>query len=116
MSKKVIGTKYGIEITKPWNSEMYDHNDKVAELLKIELENTLKSIYNDGNCSKEKLNEFAGAIGSKYGFGFDLKGMYDGITDDLEYLQNYQIADELDYYVKKGFIQQPKIGFVGYDK
>ena len=35
---KTIGTKYGIEITKPWNNEMYNHNDKVGELLKIELE------------------------------------------------------------------------------
>ena len=52
---KTIGTKYGIEITKPWNNEMYDHNDKVGELLKIELENTLDGIYDGGNCTKSEL-------------------------------------------------------------
>jgi len=114
MSKKVIGTKYGIEITKPWNSEMYDHNDLVAKLIKIELYNKLEELYSKGDMNV--LNEFAGTVGTKYGFGFDLKGMYDGITNDLEYLQNYQIEQDLDYYVKKGFVKEPKFGFVGYDK
>jgi len=114
MSKKVIGTKYGIEITKPWNSEMYEHNDKVSQLIKVELYTKLEELYKKGNM--DTLNEFAGAVGTKYGFGFDLKGMYDGITNDLEYLQNYQIEQDLDYYVKKGFVKEPKFGFVGYDK
>ena len=38
--------KYGIEITKPWSKEMYDHNDKVAELMKAEI---LLSIKNNKN-------------------------------------------------------------------
>jgi len=111
---KVIGTKYGIEITKPWNEKMYEHNDMVAKLIKVELFEKLEEIYKKGN--KDELNEFAGAVGTRYGFGFDLVGMHRGIRNDLEYLQNYQMAEDMDYYVKKGFIQQPKIGFVGYDK
>ena len=113
---KVIGTKYGIEITKPWNTEMYDHNDKVAQLLKIELESTLSSIYKDGMCSKEELNKFAKAIGCAYGQGYDVTTMYPQIEKDLDMLANYQLADDINYYVKNGFIKQPKIGFVGYDK
>ena len=37
--KKLISTpiKYGIEITKPWNKEMYAHNDDVAFLQKEQL-------------------------------------------------------------------------------
>ena len=27
-TKKKNEVKYGIEITKPWSKEMYDHNDK----------------------------------------------------------------------------------------
>lgn len=35
-----------IEITKPWNKDMYDHNDVVAELMKTELrKKTIRSIY-----------------------------------------------------------------------
>ena len=28
---------YGIEITKPWSKEMYDHNDMVSQLMKLEI-------------------------------------------------------------------------------
>ena len=34
---KVLDVKYGIQVTRPWNAEMYDHNDKVATLMKAEL-------------------------------------------------------------------------------
>lgn len=116
MSKKVIGVEFGIEITKPWNNEMYDHNDKVAELLKIELRNKLESIYKDGNCSKSELNVFAGTVGSKYGSGFDVTTMYPEIIKELDWIQNYQLAEDIEWYVKKNLIKQPKIGFVGYTK
>jgi len=111
---KVIGTKYGIEITKPWNKEMYNHNDLVAKLIKASLSDTLEELYKGGDM--DELNKFAKVIGTGYGFGFDLDSMYEGICGDLEYLPNYQMADDLDYYVSKGFIKEPKFNFVGYTK
>jgi hypothetical protein len=111
---KVIGTKYGIEITKPWNKEMYDHNDLVAKLIKANLSEKLEELYEGGDMGE--LNKFAKAIGTGYGFGFDLDSMYEGICGDLEYLPNYQMAEDLDYYVSKGFIKEPKFDFVGYGK
>lgn len=113
---KTIGTKYGIEITKPWNNEMYDHNDKVAELLKIQLRNKLESIYKNGNCSKTELNQFSKVISCNYGDGFNVISMYPEIIRDLEQLQNYQLAEDIEWLVKKNLIKQPKIGFVGYGK
>ena len=110
---KVIGTKYGIEITKPWNEKMYEHNDLVAKLIKVELSNKLEELYKKGDTNE--LNEFARAVGTSYGFGFDLDSMYKGICDDLEYLQNHQMEQDMDYYVKMGFIKQPEFGFVGYN-
>ena len=44
---------YGIEITKPWSKEMYDHNDMVSQLMKLEI---IKSIVNFQN-DFDKLNE-----------------------------------------------------------
>ena len=35
--KKVKQVKYGIEITKPWSTEMYDHNEKVGNAVKAEV-------------------------------------------------------------------------------
>ena len=46
---KVKEIKYGIEITKPWSKEMYDHNDKVAELMKAEILIRLKNAYQSGD-------------------------------------------------------------------
>lgn len=111
---KVIGTEYGIEITKPWNQKMYDHNDLVGKLIKVDLFKKLQELYEMGD--KNELNEFAKAIGTGYGFGFDLDSMYEGIKDDLEYLQNYQMEQDLDWYVTKGFIKEPKFRFVGYGR
>jgi|TARA_B110001469_G_C9392241_1_gene202322 uncharacterized protein (UPF0335 family) len=116
MSKKVIGTKYGIEITRPWNNEMYDHNDKVAQLLKIQLRNKLESVYKNGKCTKDELNEVSSIFSYKYGDGFDVKSMYSEIIREVEDLQNYQLAEDIEWYVKRNLIVTPKIGFVGYGK
>ena len=35
--KKKPEIKYGIEIVKPWSSEMYDHNDVVSEEMKMNI-------------------------------------------------------------------------------
>jgi len=113
---KTIGTKYGIEITRPWNNEMYDHNDKVGELLKIELENTLEEIYDNGNCSKGELNEFSKVISYNYGDGYDVESMYPLIKESIDDLQNYQLAEDIEWLVKRNLIVTPKIGFVGYGK
>jgi|TARA_B110000259_G_C13709811_1_gene279958 hypothetical protein len=113
---KTIGTKYGIEITKPWNNEMYDHNDKVGELLKIELENTLDGIYDGGNCTKSELNEVSSVFSYKYGEGYDVKSMYPLIKEGIKELQNYQLAEDIEWLVKKNLIVTPKIGFIGYGK
>ena len=46
MSKvKVLGKQYGIEITKPWSNEMYEHNDKVADLMKQSISESLQIAY-----------------------------------------------------------------------
>ena len=41
----MIKEKYGIEITKPWSSEMYDWNDKVLEDLKKKITKLWKQGY-----------------------------------------------------------------------
>ena len=48
MSKvKVLGMEYGIEITRPWSSEMYEHNDKVMATMKEAIKVVLDRAYTD---------------------------------------------------------------------
>ena len=54
---KVIKTKYGVEITKPWNQSMYDWNDIVGKLIKIDLYKSLEEFYTKRN--KKGMNKIA---------------------------------------------------------
>lgn len=114
MSKKVIGKKYGVEITKPWNVEMYNWNDDVAKILKIGLYNKLEEFYHNNDI--DGMNVIAQSFGAGYGDGYNVDSIYDGIFEDLKYIQNYQLNEELEWLVSKNIIKKPKYGFVGYDK
>jgi len=110
---KVLGTKYGIEITRPWNKEMYDHNDKVADLMKAELRLALKKSYKQEN--EELLREIASVIDScGYGIGFDMEDIYNDALKNLDMVQNYWLNEEYPYGVKKGIVPSVELEFIGY--
>jgi hypothetical protein len=112
---KVIRKKYGIEITKPWLKEMYEWNDTVAKLIKIDLYTTLKKMY-EGGATKAEMNDLASTLGPKYGDGYEINDIYDSIYKEIVNAPNYLLNEELDYLIKKGYITEPKYRFVGYDK
>jgi len=110
---KVIGEKYGIQITKPWNSEMYDHNDMVADLMKAELKIALNNAIKSEN--EELLREVASVIEPcGYGIGFDMEGIYKDALNGLENVQNYWLNEEYPYGVEKGIVPPIGVEFVGY--
>ena len=111
---KVIAHKYGITITKPWNKSMYDWNDEVAKLIKIDLYKSLEKFYN--NSDKDGMNKIASSFGASYGVGYDVETTFDGIFNELKDIQNYQLNEELEWLVKNGLVKKPKYEFVGYDK
>ena len=39
--KKEAKVEYGIQIVKPWSTEMYNHNELVADLVRNEVESML---------------------------------------------------------------------------
>ena len=111
---KVIKTKYGVEITKPWNQSMYDWNDIVGKLIKIDLYKSLEEFYTKRN--KKGMNKIASSFGASYGDGYDVDSIYDSIFKDLQNLENYQLNEELEWLIKDNLVNKPKYGFVGYDK
>lgn len=111
---KVIGTKYGIEITKPWNQKMYDWNEIVGKLIKIDLYNKLEEFYQKND--REGMNKIVNTFGPSYGEGYSNDDVFDSIFDDIAQIQNYQLNEELEWMVKDGLVKEPKYGFVGYDK
>jgi len=110
---KVLGNKYGIEITRPWNKEMYDHNDKVASLMKGQLILALKKAMKQEN--EELLKDVASIIDPcGYGYGFDIKDIYNDAVRNLEMVQNYWLNEEYPYGVKKGIVPSVELEFIGY--
>ena len=105
--------KYGIEITKPWSKEMYDHNDKVAKLMKAEILLSIKSNKNNF----DKLNELMVLCGGiKYGSGFDIDDLYQDVKQEVDNVQNYWLNEEYPYAVSQGLVNDVDLKFIGYDK
>jgi len=116
MSKaKVLGTMYGIQITKPWNNEMYEHNDLVAEEMKENLFQAINEAYQkDDETSLREIGKSLLAYG--FGQGYDLDEIHAEICRELDMVQNYWLNEEYPYLVKKGYVKNTKMNFIGYDK
>ena len=101
------------KVTKPWSKEMYDYNDKVADLMK---KNILTSIHTNRN-NWDNLNELMSLCGGiKYGEGYSIDDLYLDVNKEVEYVQNYWLNEEYPYAVKNGLVDDVPYKFVGYDK
>ena len=118
--KKVV---YGIEIVKPWSSEMYAHNEEVADVVKTKVhamwvEAVTKFAkefdYNDEmlecefDAASEELKRIQRAV-TVYGFGFgyDVNRVAEIVEEEIEDAPFYRlkdIAEELDIKLEKGFV------------
>ena len=104
---------YGIKITKPWSKEMYDHNNIVSELMKLEI---IKSIVNFQN-DFDKLNELMVLCGGiKYGDSYDIEELKEDCLNEVDTVQNYWLNEEYPFAVSNGLVDDVKLKFVGYDK
>ena len=99
------------KVTKPWSKEMYDYNDKVADMMK---KNILKSIHTNRN-NWDNLNELMELCGGiKYGDGYDIDELYLDVNNEVENVQNYWLNEEYPYAVKNGLVDDVPYTFVGY--
>jgi len=93
---------------------MYDHNDKVADLMKAEILLSIKNNKNDF----DKLNDLISLCGGiKFGDGYEIEELYDECLKELENVQNYWLNEEWDYSVNKlKIVNDINIEFIGYGK
>jgi hypothetical protein len=102
-----------IEITRPWNNDMYDHNDEVAELMKTELSKKLLEAYaSDKEVTMRSIGKIIHPSG--YGVGFNFHEIYDSLNKEIEQLQNFWLNEEYPYGVEQGLLSKIKHEFVGY--
>ena len=99
------------QITKPWSKEMYDYNDKVADMMKNEITKSIVKYQNDF----DKLNELMELCGGiKYGDGYTIDDLYRDVHDEVDNVQNYWLAEEYPYSVSKGLVKDVGYEFIGY--
>ena len=111
--EKLLGTKYGIRITRPWNSDMYNHNEKVAKLMKNNIAYSLKKFYEKG----EDEDFYVLCKGICY-YGFIEKYIteqnYNTALEDLSRLQNFSLNEEYPWLVKKSLVEEVDQQMIGY--
>ena len=100
------------KVVKPWSNEMYDWNDKVADLMKAEIQIQIEKNKDDF----DKLNELVTLCGGiKFGDGFEIEDVYTECLRELENVQNYWLNEEWTWSITKGIVTDCiKIDFVGY--
>ena len=133
-AKKSPEIKYGIEITKPWSKEMYDHNDKVASEMKANLmhhwnllvDRLLKNsdyysldtewnerLINDDCPELIKLQR--GVCYSGFGGGYTIQDVCNEFSQELGDMQNWQLHEEYSYLSFEGVVRRTKHMMIGFD-
>jgi hypothetical protein len=124
--KKEAKVEYGITITKPWSTEMYDHNDALAEVVKAKVlemwnkayateeaefvdEDDLGSEFGDmqWDAASSEMVRIQKAI-TYYSFSNQSIGeVAEEVVETLETMPTFQLkelVEELEIELEKGFI------------
>ena len=123
---KVLEVRYGIEISKPFSKEMYDHNDRVS----IEMKSNVKDAIQEAFCraaglvaanggiekGEEDLEEISKAIcGYGFGSGYELADIVHETLYDLDNIANWAIHEEYGWLYSKGLVPALSQGMVGFN-
>ena len=122
-AKKSPKVQYGIEITKPWSKEMYDHNDIVSEEMKkniikkwdtivkrLDMDQDWCLLSDDSEISKLQ----RGVCYSGYGEGYNIQDVCDEFKSEVDSMQNWQLHDEYSYLSSNGVVRRTKYMMVGF--
>ena len=91
--------KNGIEITKPWLSEMYDYNDTIREYMIKEIQNSINMLSDE--VTAQKLAKIINPYG--YGEGYNLESMQTDMPKNAENFENYWLAEIWDELIDAEF-------------
>jgi hypothetical protein len=124
--KKEAKVEYGIQIVKPWSTEMYNHNELVADIVRNEVESLwiaalmefvkefdedvdfyLDCLDWEHNATEQMLAIQRAITCYGFGFGYTVETVAEQVMQDLDEAPLYhlkEIAEELGLELEKGFI------------
>jgi hypothetical protein len=138
--KKEPTFRYGIEITKPFSKEMYDHNDMVAKEMRANVlhawnqiikrmlqddrflmdrewnEDEIKSPKSKGGYGFPELVKLQrGICYSGYGSGYTFQDVCDEFEKELDMMANWQLHEEYSYLSFERLVRRTKKMMIGFE-
>jgi len=123
-AKKSPKVQYGIEITKPWSKEMYDHNDIVSEEMKKNIikkwDTIVKRLDMDQDWNllsddSEIVKLQKGICYSGYGDGFTLEDVDGEFRSEVENMPNYQLHETYSYLAFERILPRTSFMLIGFE-
>ena len=123
-AKKSPKVQYGIQITKPWSKEMYDHNDIVSEEMKKNIikkwDTIVKRLDMDQDWNllsddSEIVKLQKGICYSGYGDGFTLEDVDEEFRSEVENMPNYQLHETYSYLAFERILPRTSFMLIGFE-
>jgi hypothetical protein len=113
---KELGIEQGVQITRPWNPEMYQHNDRVASEMHRAIKSALDAAFESED--DQTVATIAKAIrGYGFGIGYELEDIYEDAVKGLDLMPNHWLNEFCwDELLEAGIVEPIGISFVGYKK
>ena len=122
--KKEPTFAYGIEITKPFSKEMYDHNDMVAKEMRLNIFKQWNALIHGfdmdidwedfgDNESVVKLQKLVCYSG--YGSGYTLGDVNNEFKNELDMMANWQLHEQYSYGSFERLLPRTKYMMIGFD-
>ena len=123
--KKKKEIKYGIQITKPFSKDMYNHNDMVAKQMKFNIKDAwhneaIKFMGDDewpteSNKYNKIIDIQKGICAVGYGDGFTIDEVQKDFLQELDNMANWQLHEEYSYMSFKGLVPRTRFMMVGFE-
>jgi len=120
MSKKTH-TTYGIQITKPFSSIMYNHNENCARAMKFKIKDAwhneaIKFMGDDEWPTEGKIVDIQKSVmGIGYGEGFTINKVERDFYSELENMADWQLHENYSYMSFKGLVPRTRFMMVGFE-
>jgi len=123
-AKKSPKVQYGIEISKPWSKEMYEHNDIVSEEMKKNIikkwDTIVKRLDMDQDWNllsddSEIVKLQKGICYSGYGDGFTLEDVDGEFRSEVENMPNYQLHETYSYLAFERMLPRTSFMLIGFE-
>ena len=90
--------KFGIEIKKPWTSEMYDFNDNIRAYYQDQILDMIETLDTPERC--HEIAEVVNPYGYGPGLAHDVDYMQDDMRGNIQTSENYWIKECIEELIK----------------